>query len=227
MNKTVTIVSVLAVGVAMGVAGSQWLAQPGTTAQAAAAPATAATFSTVPSAVGVEDISGPYEVQEGWPQDLATLPGHEKWTYGSARGIFAESPDRVFLLGGAELPKMARPKTQFVKEAGPNVEFPIAGLPWRNANSAAPPGNGGSRQDPAKGMEAWRGDASPYRELGKDARWEHSIVVVNREGKIIEEWTQWDHLFKRPHSVYISPYDATKRVWIVDDHTHAIYHLLA
>jgi peptidylamidoglycolate lyase len=223
MNKTVTIVSVLAVGVAVGVAGSQWLAQPATTAQAAAAPATAASFSTVPSAVGVEDISGPYEVQEGWPQDLATLPGHEKWTYGSARGIFAESPDRVFLLGGAELPKMARPKTQFVKEAGPNVEFPIAGLPWRNANSAAPPGNGGSRQDPAKGMEAWRGDAPPYRELGTDARWEHSIVVVNREGKIIEEWKQWDHLFKRPHSVYISPYDATKRVWIVDDHTHAIY----
>jgi hypothetical protein len=30
-------------------------------------------------------------------------------------------------------------------------------------------------------------------------------------------------MFKRPHAVYISPYDAQKRVWIVDDHTHAIY----
>jgi DNA-binding beta-propeller fold protein YncE len=30
-------------------------------------------------------------------------------------------------------------------------------------------------------------------------------------------------MFKRPHAVYISPYDAEKRIWIVDDHTHAIY----
>jgi hypothetical protein len=221
MSKTIiTIGLTLAVGVAAGIAGSQLL-KPAE-AQPAATPVS---FSAVAGAgaIGAEDISGPYEVQAGWPQDLATLPGHEKWTYGSARGIFAENPDRVFLLGGSELPKLARPATRFVQGAGPNVEFPIGGLPWRNANSAAPPGNGGSRQDPAKGMEVWRGSAPPYRELGTDARWEHAIVVVNREGKIIEEWKQWDNLFKRPHSVYISPYDATKRVWIVDDHTHAIY----
>ena len=47
--------------------------------------------------------------------------------------------------------------------------------------------------------------------------------MVNAEGKIIEEWTQWDHLFKRPHSIYISPYDPEKHVWVVDDHTHAIF----
>ena len=63
----------------------------------------------------------------------------------------------------------------------------------------------------------------PYREPGVDSRWEHSLVVVNAEGRIVEEWTQWDKLFKRPHAVYISPYDAEKHVWVVDDHTHAIY----
>jgi DNA-binding beta-propeller fold protein YncE len=89
-------------------------------------------------------------------------------------------------------------------------------LPWRNANTASPPGAGGSRQDPAKGMEMWRGDKPPYREMGVDSRWHHSIIVV-------EDWTQWDNMFKRPHAVYISPYDAQKHVWIVDDHTHAIY----
>src|SRR5262245_44846540 len=216
MNKAVTIGLTLAAGVAAGVAGTQWLkpaeAQP---------QATPASFSAVSGAgaIGAEDISGPYEVQQGWPQDLATLPGHEKWTYGSARGIFAESPDRVFLLGGSELPKINRPASRFVAgDAAPNLEFPVGGLPWRNANPAAPPGNGGSRQDPAKGLEAWRGTKAPYRELGTDARWEHAIVVVNREGKIIEEWTQWDHLFKRPHAVYISPYDPEKHVWVVDDH---------
>jgi hypothetical protein len=72
-------------------------------------------------------------------------------------------------------------------------------------------------------MELWRGASPPYRELGVDARWEHSLIVVNAQGNIIEEWTQWDKLFKRPHSIYISPYDPQKHVWVVDDDTHAIY----
>jgi len=29
-------------------------------------------------------------------------------------------------------------------------------------------------------------------------------------GNITEDWTQWDDKFKRPHAVYISPYDAQK-----------------
>ena len=224
MNKTVTIVSALAVGVAIGAAGSSRLINAPAEAQAPA-PATTApvSFSAVSGAVGSEDVSGPYEVQAGWPQDLATLPGHDKWTYGGARGIFAESPNRVFLLGGGELPNLKRPASRLLTDIGPNVLFPVAGLPWRNANIATPPGNGGSRQDPAKGMEVWRGSAPPYREMGVDARWEHCIIVVNAEGKITEEWTQWDHLFKRPHAIYISPYDPQKRVWVVDDHTHSIY----
>ena len=60
-------------------------------------------------AVGAQDVSGPYEVVPNWPQDLAELPGHEQWTYGGARSVFAESPDRVFLLGGGELPNIKRP----------------------------------------------------------------------------------------------------------------------
>ena len=116
-------------------------------------------FSAVPGAIGAEDVSGPYEVQEGWPQDLATLPDHEKWTYGGARGIFAESPNRVFLLGGGELPNLKRPPSRLLTDIGPNVLFPVGGLPWRNANIATPPGNGGSRQDPAKGWR--RGGAQP------------------------------------------------------------------
>src|SRR5207249_7271145 len=98
----------------------------------------------------------PYEVVQGWPQDLSTLPGHEKWSYGGARGIFAESPNRVYLLGGGELPNIPRRRRNCFP-VGPNVLFPLAGLPWRNANTATPPGAGGSRQDPARGMEFWRG----------------------------------------------------------------------
>jgi peptidylamidoglycolate lyase len=47
--------------------------------------------------------------------------------------------------------------------------------------------------------------------------------VVDADGNITEEWTQWDHLFRRPHSVSINPYDPDKHVWVVDDRQHAVY----
>ena len=217
MSKTLTIISVLAIGLTAGIAVDRLLVNP---AEAQTAPTS---FSAVPGAIGAQDISGPYDVVQGWPKDLSTLPGHEKWTYGGARDVFAESPNRVFMLGGGELPKMARPQQRLLTDIGPNVQFPIGGLPWRNANNASPPGAGGSRQDPARGMEMWRGSQPPYRELGVDARWHHCIIVVDGQGNITEDWTHWDHLFKRPHAVAISPYDPQKHVWVVDDHTHAIY----
>jgi len=221
MSKTVAIGLSIAVGVAVGFAGSGRLLTSPAEAQTQAAPS--ASFSAVPGAIGAQDISGPYDVQPNWPKDIATLPGHEKWTYGAARGVFAESPNRVFLLGGAELPAIPRPAAKMYPDVGPSVQYPVNGLLWRNANTASPPGAGGSRQDPEKGLEMWRGSSPPYREMGVDARRHHSIVVVDAQGNITEDWTQWDHMFKRPHAIYISPYDAQKHVWVVDDHTHAIY----
>src|SRR6266436_7464008 len=125
MSKTVTVGLSLAMGLAIGVAGGSRLINPPAEAQTATTPAS---FSAVPGAIGAEDISGPYEVQEGWPKDLSTLPGHEKWTYGGARGIFAESPNRVFLLGGAELPAMRRPPAKMYPDVGPSVQFPVPGM---------------------------------------------------------------------------------------------------
>ncbi len=230
MSKVVSIGLALVIGLVFGLIGSQFIMPADevvtvlTDAASVQVDSTEpSSFSAVPGAIGAQDISGPYEVVQGWPQDLASLPGHEAWTYGGARGIFAESPDRVFLLGGGELPNIQRPQMRQLTDIGPNVLFPVAGLPWRNANLATPPGSGGSRQDPGIGMEVWRGTEPPFREMGVDARWHHSIIVVNREGQIIEDWTQWDDLFKRPHAIYISPYDPEKRVWVVDDHSHAIY----
>ena len=59
--------------------------------------------------------------------------------------------------------------------------------------------------------------------MGVDARWEHTIVVLNAAGDIVEGWTQWDKMMRRPHAVYVNPWDAQKHVWIVDDHSHAIF----
>jgi hypothetical protein len=100
MSRTAAIVLALEVGLAIGTALGDRLMP--SVEESEAAPASTA-FSAVPDAIGAQNISGPYEVVAGWPKDLSTLPGHENWTFGGARGIFAESPNRVYLLGGGEL----------------------------------------------------------------------------------------------------------------------------
>ena len=61
-------------------------AMSGTGKRATAAQATNQSgggFAAVPGAIGSEDLTGPYEVVKGWPKDISTLPGNEKWTYGA------------------------------------------------------------------------------------------------------------------------------------------------
>jgi len=44
------------------------------------------------------DLTGPYDVVADWPKPMSQLPGHEKWTWGAVEGIFAESPNRIFIV---------------------------------------------------------------------------------------------------------------------------------
>jgi DNA-binding beta-propeller fold protein YncE len=174
-------------------------------------------FAAAPGEMGVQDIFGPYEVVKDWPMNISTLPGNEKWTWGAGQSVYAESPNRIFLLFRGELPNIPRPQTKLIPEFGPSLQFPIGRLPWRDATVAALPGAGGSGQDPDDGPKLWKGT------VGVDAKWEHCLTVVDASGNIVEQWTQWDKIFKRPHFVAINPYDPEKHVWVVDDHMHAIY----
>ncbi len=170
-------------------------------------------FAAIPGQRGGQDMFGPYEVVPNWPQDLAELPGNEDWTWGAGQSVFAESPDRVFLLHRGELPNIERPPPEIYPEAGPALSFPVLQVPWRNASvgpRASLPG-------------ALDGDDTDRGTYGVDHRWRHCLVVVDREGRIIETWTQWDSLFRRPHYVTINPYDPEKHVWVVDDYRHAIF----
>ncbi|OFV97238.1 MAG: hypothetical protein A3H28_13660 [Acidobacteria bacterium RIFCSPLOWO2_02_FULL_61_28] len=178
-----------------------------------------ASVAAVAGQIGGQDIFGAYEPVANWPQDLAELPGHEKWTWGSAEGVFAESPDRVFIFQRGELPKIPAPRPRRTPEFGPSLAFPVGAgrVPMRNATTASPPANGGTGQIAEDGLRLYTGN------FGVDAQWEHNLVVVNAQGKIIEEWTQWDSMWQRPHSIYISPYDPEKHVWAIDDHKHTIY----
>jgi len=171
-------------------------------------------FAAVPGVRGGQEMFGPYDIVGGWPQDIADLPGHDAWTYGAGQSVFAESPDRVFMLFRGELPSIARPGTFVVYEGnGPGVSYPVAQVPWRNASV-------GPRSSLPGSLDGGDQDRGTY---GLDHRWEHTLLVANRDGEIIEEWTQWDHLFRRPHFVAIDPFDPDKKVWIVDDYRHAIF----
>lgn len=52
------------------------------------------------------------------------------------------------------------------------------------------------------------------------------IFVVNSDGKLLETWRQWDHLFADtagPHKIAISPFDPERKVWVVNDARHVIH----
>ncbi len=185
------------------------------TVEGKAAPGTG--FAAIPGAVGGQDPFGGYDVVKDWPQNIDTLPGNEHWTWGAGQSVYAENPNRIYLLFRGELPNIKRPATRLLPDFGPSLQFPIGRLPWRDATVSALPGAGGSGQDPEDGPKLWKGT------VGVDAEWAHCLTVVDGQGKILETWTQWDKIFKRPHFITINPYDPEKHIWVVDDHMHAIY----
>jgi sugar lactone lactonase YvrE len=178
-------------------------------------------FAAVPGERGGWDLTGPYDVVKDWPKPLSQLPGHDGWTWGAVESVFAESPNRVFVLQRGELPLYEkRPQAIALPQIGPSLSYPVGEVPIRNASQglvSSPPGAGGPGADPTDPAQAWKG------RMGVDARWEHCLVVIDSQGNIVESWTQWDSLFKRPHAIYENPYDPEKHVWVVDDHNMAIF----
>jgi DNA-binding beta-propeller fold protein YncE len=214
MQRVFVGVAILALGAAIGFVLGGRRESAGDAVEAMQPEAAATAFAAVPGEKGGQDITGPYHVVPGWPKPLSQLPGHENWTWGAVQGIFAESPDRVFVLMRGELPALDRPEEVPYPDVGPSLSFPVSQTPFRNASvgPVSSPGNSGS-----DGWNGWRG------KMGVDARWEHCLFVVDSEGKITEAWTQWDSLFRRPHFITINPYDPEKHVWVVDDRQHAVF----
>src|SRR5215469_4994318 len=130
--------------------------------------------------VGGQDMFGAYDVVKGWPKDISTLPGNDKWTYGAGQSVYAESPDRIFMLFRGELPNIKRPRTKLLPEFGSSISFPIGRLPWRDATVAALPGGGAAGSLPGDRTDGWMGT------LGVDAKWENCIVIADSSGNIVE-----------------------------------------
>jgi sugar lactone lactonase YvrE len=166
-----------------------------------------------------ELVNGPYRVDPNWPKPMSQWPGHRGWTWGAVQGVFAQNPDRIFVAMRGELPDLSNLKSQVVElqtedNRTVHLQVPGRGMYWRNA-SVGPFASPGEATDEYEGV------------AGKDYRWEHIISVFDRQGNLIEDWTQWDSLFKpddpqvlsqgRIHKILISPYDPEQRVWAIDD----------
>src|SRR5262245_61919901 len=114
-----------AVSLWLVIAGCQRAAKP-----AAEAPPQQVGFAAVAGERGGQDQTGPYEVVADWPKPLSQLPGHEKWTWGATQGIFAETPNRVFILQRGELPRLERPVEVPYPNIGPSISFPVTQTPF-------------------------------------------------------------------------------------------------
>ena len=112
MSKALTIGLALGVGVVVGVIGAQMMNPAAPTAPPVEAKTDAplpTQLSSVPDAVGTQDISGPYEVVQRLAAGSRHAAGPREVDLWRRARVFAESPDRVFLLGGGELPNMRAP----------------------------------------------------------------------------------------------------------------------
>jgi hypothetical protein len=157
---------------------------------------------------GGQEEFGPYEPVEGWPQPLPDGPDgvkHAGWTWGSVGGVYAESPDRIWIAMRGELP------------------LPKGAAPWTPYGMLEPPvGNATGNDD---GLNATCG---PAEKRGWERRYHHTIFVVDRTGKMVQDWPNHDKLFdapcgRGPHKIKMSPYDPDKHVWVFDDQLHQIH----
>jgi hypothetical protein len=149
--------------------------------------------------------TGPYRVVSDWPKPLPdTRHSHDGWTWGSFGGVFAESPDRIWVAMRGELPL----------PQGANPWTPYAQLDRGNA------------QPNTDGLSA---TCQEVPKRGWERRFEHVIYVLDGQGNMVDEWPQHDKLFAQqpcgrgPHMIKMNPYDPDKHLWVIDDQLHMIY----
>jgi hypothetical protein len=153
-----------------------------TVALLAAAPLPAVAQAVISGPVG----PSPYDVVRHWHQPFQQ-PGY---AFGGNSGVFAESPDRIFIAMRGEYRLPNPVPADFEQHAGTigvNVLNAVDGRVWRNC-----------------------------------------LYTLDRNGRVKELWTQWDHLCEGspgpgPHRIRISPYDPERRVWVINETFHQIY----
>jgi len=90
----------------------------------------------------------------------------------------------------------------------------------------------GSTQLPSPvpaGYDGYAASIGMSTQAGEGRVWRNVILVVDRNGNVVESWNQWDHLFERtdrnpgPHRIRISPFDPQRRVWVIDESAQQVH----
>jgi len=143
----------------------------------------------------------------------------------------------LVVLTGCAPPPAQEPDAQALERGGEDITGPydvvedwLKPLPWHDAWTFGLVAGvfaesadrifvlqGGELPDPRPSARV------PGPRSNSDHRPGHFVLVLNRDGELVESWTQWDHLFVRPHKVTIDPYDPEKHIWIIDDWGQQIF----
>src|SRR3984893_12578882 len=111
-----------------------------------------------------ELVDGRYRVDPNWPKPLATLFPEEKgWTWGAVQGVFAQNPDRIFVVMRGELPDVIKIKHKFAElenELGMPVHLQVPGVGMYPRNASV-----GQYASPGEASDDYMGVD------GKDYRW--------------------------------------------------------
>ena len=150
---------------------------------------------------------GPYEVVPNWPQPLHP---DGSLTWGRFADVFAESPNRVYAFQTGEYPPSWRsgkdPKNPEWPQRSPAVSATYCAMPGYTCT----PGQGDMMDTATK---------KPI----PGSKWEHLLLVLDANGKLIESWEQHNHLFTHPHGVLMDPKDPERHVWLLDDGSEQIF----
>ena len=136
---------------------------------------------------------GDYEPVVPWPKPLPdTDLSHDGWTWGSGAGVWAESPNKVWVMQRGE------------------ISLPPGAEPWICACLLNPRRTNTGRRD-------YSGTPYPYQ-----MRRHHLVFAVDGTGNTIVEWLQHDkylapprgtglgEMGRGPHKILMNPYDPDK-----------------
>jgi DNA-binding beta-propeller fold protein YncE len=72
------------------------------------------------------------------------------------------------------------------------------------------------------GDQAWTQNAT-FNPKAPGSKLDHLMLVLDRNGKVIEEWRQWFPMWGNPHAARVNPYDRQRHVWFLDRQAQQIF----
>ena len=126
--------------------------------------------------------------------------------------MFAESPDRVFVMQSGLVP------WTWKRLQGPALG---GGTLLHSANNATHCASTVVREPNCTPGRVPLAEKSGKQIPG--ARWDHVLMIFDRSGKLVDSWEQHNDLFTHPHNITINPYDPERHVWVVDAGSEQIF----